>query len=64
MPKFDSLGRQLLISELAILDSMTPEERARPTLLCQSRVNRITMGCGVEPAMARGFLRAMSRDQR
>jgi signal recognition particle subunit SRP54 len=44
------LNEQLLKRSRAIIQSMTPEERARPDILDGSRRRRIAHGAGMSPA--------------
>jgi signal recognition particle GTPase len=41
--------RHMFVRQIGVIDSMTPEERARPELISYDREYRIAQGSGVEP---------------
>ena len=44
--KLDETDKRILHTEAIIL-SMTKQERTTPHMLCSSRINRISLGCGI-----------------
>ena len=61
LPSLDDRVRKVLKGQLAILDSMTPRERAQPSLCNASRINRISAGSGIHQDVVRSLLRFRSR---